>query len=141
MELERNVSWAMQDDDNFQDIVEAISSKFTILELSLPEICLDTHDQLIRMQKQGRRNAGNINSVTRNRISTNSIDAGFFWKLKEGSRFGVELRFDTQNDNSSFFPLLLLKIHRVSFELKLGGKSSNECPDRLLSFYSNQNDL
>lgn len=49
---ERNKRRMAQERDDFQDIVRAISSKFTILELSLPEIRRAAHDQLICMQKR-----------------------------------------------------------------------------------------
>lgn len=52
MEHERNRSHMTQERDDLQDIVGVILSKFTILELSLPEIRLATHDQLIRMRER-----------------------------------------------------------------------------------------
>lgn len=43
-----------QEYENLQDMFDSISNKFTIPELSLPEICLAVHDQLIRMQEWQR---------------------------------------------------------------------------------------
>lgn len=52
MEHEQNRSQMTQERDDLQDIVGVILSKFTILELSLPQIRLATHDQLIRMRER-----------------------------------------------------------------------------------------